>query len=153
MTLTNRLLLLLPLSVVLVFGCSKPSPTPAKLSGTVKSKGNLVTGGILTVYPKAGGAYPITIDADGKYAGADLPVGDAEVTIDSENLNPKRPGPESYGGGKGKGSMSPMPKDMSPTQPKGKYVPVNPKYHKKETSGLTVTLKAGATTKDFDLPD
>jgi hypothetical protein len=149
---TGRLLLVLPLFLVLMSGCRKGNPnTPASLSGTVKYKGQLVKGGTLALYSKKGGAVnSITIRPDGTYSGTDLPEGEMEVTIETESLNPNKEKPEGYDKGM---KMSPKPEGAGSDPGKGEYVKIPPKYADKTTSKLTVTLKSGENTQDFNLTD
>jgi hypothetical protein len=161
----SRLILAMSLLVFFGFGCTE-SPSPSKLAGTVKYKGNPVTGGNMGIYAKEGGYYTISINADGTYAAADLPAGESVVTIETESINPAKRGNATYGGERGKGqrSSSPTPDQMAggaagaDAGPKaevasGVYVKIPPKYSKKETSGLTLNLTKGTNQKDFDLTD
>ena len=154
----GRLLLTLPLSLVLAFGCQKSSNAPAKLSGKVTYKGNPVTGGQMMFYTKDAGAYPATIAEDGMYSVSDVPTGEMTVTIDTETLNPKgKTAPADYGksdprsGGKKMGGGF-IPEGAN-TGGKGQYVKIPAKYADRKKSPLTVTLTAGKQTHDFDLPD
>ena len=135
----------------LVLGCSEPK-TPARLTGKVTYKSDLVKGGTITLYGKEDSSYSIIINSDGTFDKADLPSGDLDVTIETESVktNPKG----EYGGGK-----APKDKGMSSTPasmggaPKGEYVKIPEKYAKRETSGLKVTLGKGQNNKDFPLTD
>jgi len=159
----RRLLLVLPLFVVLLFGC-KNSPPFGNVSGTVKYKGSPVTGGSITFYASEGGVYPTLIKPDATYSISSLPAGDLVAVIETESVNPKNiVKADQYGAGQ-KGAnrdskdpknqkTSPMPKDIDPaaSAEPGKYVPIPAKYGKKETSNLPVTVTAGKQTYNFDL--
>jgi hypothetical protein len=149
----RRLLLLLPLALVLVLGCTSNPRSAAKISGSIKYKGQPVTGGTVTIYPKEGGAYAATLEKDGTYMTGGLPVGEVVVTVETESINPNRPKPSQYGG-RG-GGASPAPKDApaAPAEPAGTYVKIPAKYNNKESSKLTATLKSGNNPQDFDLTD
>jgi hypothetical protein len=152
----SRLFLVLPLLLALGVGCVNNTNVPSKVSGKVSYKGQPVTAGNISFYPKEGGVYSISINGDGTYAQAGLPAGDMEVAIETESANPNKPAAPQYGGKMGAGAASPMPRDIATgsTPAAGPYVKIPAKYGKRETSGLKVTLSKGNNSgKDFDLTD
>jgi hypothetical protein len=166
MTRKVRLLLVWPLLAAIALGCGKGSPqAPAKVSGSIKYKNAPVTGGTITFYAKAGGVYNATISPEGTYTIGDLPVGDMEVSVETESINPKKKKPEYTGGTGGPkfgprpsfkdkpAQASPAPEGITPVGSVGTYVRIPPKYADHKQSGLTATLSAGSNTKDFDLVD
>ena len=172
-----RLLLLLPLCLGIVLGCGRKSKTPAKVTGTVKYKGNLVKAGSVQFHVKDAGVYNAPIREDGTYMPTSLPDGDAVVTIETESANPDSKAPV-YGGSRGGGkeaepkSMKEMAKSSSggesaaakamaagaakqPTEgtKKENFVKIPAKYNHPSSSGLKVTLAPGNNTNNFDLTD
>jgi len=145
--------LVLPLLLVLVFGCgTKVNPNaPATVSGKVTYKGAPVTAGTVDFHPAGSkGTISGPIKSDGMYTARDLPTGEMVVTVNTEMANPNRKTP-SYGGGKGKSPIAAPP--GPPPTGGGEYVKIPAKYANPKTSGLTVTLNAGQNTKDIDLAD
>ncbi len=154
----GRLLLVLPLVLVLVGGCSHRG-AHARLSGKVTYKGQPVTGGVITFLPQSGGAYTANLDANGTYSIADLPAGEVSVGIETESVKRQatvadynkghQPAPppganaNSMGAAGGAGSAAPATK----------YVKIPAKYSDPKTSGLSVSVTGGGQDKDFDLTD
>jgi hypothetical protein len=160
MTSTGRCVLSLPLFVALVSGCST-SPTPAKVSGRVTYKGEMVPAGSVTFHIPEGGIYTYSL-RDGTFSGTDLPAGEMVVTVETESANPEGRPKEEYKGGKDKASGDPSDymKKMQemgrmPTGPTndGPYVKIPPKYADKDTSPLKVNLTVGKNEFTFDLQD
>jgi len=137
-----RFVLLLPLLLVLMVGCTKDNQRGAELSGKVAYKGQPVTGGNMTLYFAEAG-YPVAISPDGTYKATQLPAGDAVATVTTDHLNSNKP---KYGG------SSPVPEGVK-QGPTGTYVAVPARYKRKETSDLKVTLKAGKNQYDFEMKD
>jgi hypothetical protein len=160
MTSTNRFALLLPLWLLLLFGCGGPKSVATKLSGSVKYKGAPVTAGTITFTAKgeggeAGGVYLAPINPDGTYSIAQLPSGEFAVSIETESANPNR-SQKTYGGPKVKNMQmtSPRPDYAESSQTaQGAYVKIPSKYADPQKSGLTVNLTSGKNIKDFDLTD
>jgi len=126
------------------------------VSGTVKYKGQPVTGGSMTLYVGDAG-YPVAIDSNGHFTAYQLPEGEAIVTVDTEPLNPSKPKYPGSGRRKdkdkgGSGSSSPAPEGKG-GGPAGTYVKIPAKYRTKDKSDLRLTLKAGSNRKDFELTD
>src|ERR1700720_3799155 len=95
----RRFLLVLPLFLGLALGCGTPrGNAPSSVSGKITYKGAPVTAGNGIFYPKEGGAITMAIGPDGTYSGTDLPLGEGDVTIETESANKK--GAAGYGGGK-----------------------------------------------------
>jgi len=158
MKLTRRLFLVwLPL-LLLVPGCNT-SNTPARVSGKITYKGEVVPAGSITFHAPEGGIYPFVIQ-NGTYTGADLPAVEMDVTIETETANPNARN-ASYGTkGKEGGNPSEYEKKMRdmgkvPEGPanKGGYLKIPAKYHDKKSANLKRTLTKGENKLDFDLTD
>lgn len=161
------------IAALTLIGCkSDNSNYPVKVSGKVSYNGNTVGGGTVTFYTADGAPIQAPISPDGTYVFPSLPEGTFGVTIESESVNPSQK-KETYGGvaggggmtgkyGKGGGGAQAAPKgkkaENSPV-PEGAqtgdptYVKIPAKYKDKATSGLSVTLKKGDQTHNFDLTD
>jgi hypothetical protein len=160
----RRFVLLLPLVLVIAFGC-RHARTPSQVFGKVIYKGQLVTKGNIGFHRQGDnqGVYSFPIKSDGTYSGTDLPAEELIVTIETESANPKT-SPQLYGprGGKGKKEGGPgeyqqkmkergaVPEASGDT---GQYVRIPKKYADKKTSPLKRTLTAGKNELDFDLED
>jgi hypothetical protein len=150
------LVLLLTLFLLSAPGCGSSSrPDAASLSGKITYKNNPVTGGNIIFHTESGGSPPWGINSDGTFTAADLPLGNVEVTIDTEVVNPNRKTPQygdKKGGDKNRGErFSPMPEGAKSAT--GTYVKIPARYSVKGKSGLTVTLTKGRNQKDFELTD
>jgi hypothetical protein len=148
----GRFVLAVPLLFVLVLGCgSGRNPNvPASVSGKITYKGQPLKGGTIAFMSKEG-AYTGAIRSDGTYDIKDLPVGQMEVTIETESMNPNIK-KQTYGK---KGGASPMP---SSAQEKAagasdNYVHIPPRFGDRANSKLTATLTTGQQTKDWELKD
>ena len=166
---------LLLASCMLILGCSNENKEfPAQVSGKVTYKGAAVTGGIITLYTAEGSPIQAPISNNGTYLFPNLPIGQMTVTIDTDSVNPESMKKEEYKGGKGPGGgaagMYKMKSAPMPTLKKGQenskspvpegtqvneavFVKIPAKYKAKGTSGLSMELKAGKQTKDFELND
>jgi hypothetical protein len=154
------LLLLAPLLLVVAAGCHGHM---ARLSGTVKYKGQPVSGGSITFHAPEGGIYAFPLKPDGTYSGTEVPAGDYVVTVETESANPKKPTMTygQQGGGAKKAGGDPndyrakmMERNQVPTATEGGgYVKIPSKYSDKKKSGLQASLGGGSNTKDFDLTD
>jgi hypothetical protein len=121
------------LTLAALTGCGGDS-SKATISGKVTYRGAPLTGGILTLYPASGTAYPVPLNADGTFKVSGAPVGTMGVGIATE-LDPAIPA----------GSLPSIPV---------KPVAIPPKYKDPKTSGLTWEIKGGRNApKDFDLTD
>jgi hypothetical protein len=152
MTLKGRFWLASPLLLLFALGCGPDNPNaPASLSGKVTYQNKAVTGGSVTIIPKEGGAMIRPIMPDGTYNATDMALGEVTITVETESINPDRKAPQ-YGGGR-KDAVSPAPPGAGSPTGSGTYVKIPDKYSKKETSGFTMTLKAGKNTMDLPLSD
>jgi hypothetical protein len=156
---TSRLGLLAALALSLTAGCSTNPNAPAKVKGKVTYNGKPIGAGTLTFHSPDKGDYTASLLEDGSYDMSDVPAGTLTVTVDTEMYNPNRKVP-AYGGGKGAGIdkdyMEAMKKgggQPNPDQGKNNYVKIPAKYAKADSSGLSVTLKAGKQEQNFDLKD
>jgi hypothetical protein len=162
MTLPRRFVLLLPLFLVIAFGCSRSRRDSSMASGKVTYKGQEVSAGTITFHPVSqteGGGYGFQLKPDG-YTAVSLPAEEMVVTIETESANPKRPRP-TYGGPGKKGpgnndyKQKMMEKGAVPQDSgnAGNYVPIPKKYADKTTSPLRATLTAGKNDLSFELKD
>ncbi|HBI43626.1 MAG TPA: hypothetical protein DDY78_12370 [Planctomycetales bacterium] len=157
MTLKSKLVLVLPLCLVVVYGCEKANPNAAaSVTGKVTYKGQPVTGGMLMFNPKteAGGVVsPASLNPDGTYSLTEAPSGDFTVTVDTESLNPDKKA-QAYPGSGGKEMPSSIPANApKATLPEGKYVKIPKKYSDPKESTLTAKLTSGKQTLNFELAD
>jgi hypothetical protein len=147
------LLLLLPA----LSGCGRQT---GHLSGKVIFNGQPLPGGWLTFRPAdpKANAVPALIGEDGSYE-ATLPVGEVAIAVDNRELQPPpkssgpRPGlppgikiPGQDGAAKAAEAPSTGGAKLS-----GKYVPIPEKFYRADSSGLTLTVKAGSETRDIEL--
>jgi hypothetical protein len=155
----GRLLVALFVGCGLVLGCSS-SKTPARVSGTVKYKGQLLKGGTIRFHSPLG-IYFDTIRSDGTYSITDMPAGEMVVTVETESANPEKEATV-YGGAPapaGGGMAQQMQKAGAKLPPppgapsKDGYVKIPARYNDPEQSGQKVTISAGSQTRDIDLPE
>jgi hypothetical protein len=152
------------IAVLLLGGCSKVQQ--GSVSGKVVYKGQALPGGIVMFWPKGGDGPPVkaTIKEDGSYA-AQIPVGEAAITVETESLAGKpaaaaprmsREGKQIPGGpppeiaaeiqermkqsGKGEG-----------TGPSPNYVRIDPKFGSPQKSGLKLTVESGEQQYDIEM--
>jgi hypothetical protein len=163
-------LLLLLFSAVTGCGWEK-----GKVSGQVLFQGKPLPGGVVTFRPVDTSLNPVTavINQDGNYE-ATVPAGECKISVDNRAL--EGPGARSVGAGgapevgggrrggppKGvavgppKGAIEEATKDkkmpgVSSEKPAGTYVPIPKPYYDPETSGLSLTVKAGSQTHNIEL--
>lgn len=149
MSAKSRFVLLLPLCLVALYGCSKAGGDTASLTGKVTYKGEPVPGGMMTIHTKESGFHSFSLNADGTFSKKELPPGsDLTVTLETETLNPTKP---SYGGAKHQKDV----KDSTPegASVKGNYRKIPRKYADIKTSPLRITLNKGENKQDFELTD
>lgn len=132
--------------VALLVGCG-PTPT-GTVSGTVTVGGQPIQNGLITFVPEKGESASAAI-LDGKYTTGPIPVGPCKVSVINRPANPAGEAAVKEEVGVGPGDVMPAPK---PSKSKAKEVSVPQKYSDPTTSGLTHTVSAGASTRDFDLP-
>jgi hypothetical protein len=160
------------LVALLLVGCQRNPNAPASVNGKVTYNGGPVTGGSVSFHFKDGVRFDAPIRGDGTYLAIDIPAGDATVTVETESINPankktdynsppgagmkagmygKGAAPKPSAGGSGKGAkMSPAPDGAGGDSV---YMKIPPKYADKEKSGLTVAIKEGKQTSNFELTD
>jgi hypothetical protein len=158
-----RLLPAIPLALALVWlgaGCEKNPNAPARVSGTVKYKDQLVKGGKVEFQAHDGGKYSAPITPQGTYTMTDLPVGEVVVTVETESVKPNQRIPV-YGAGQGaggrgtqgggaRGQMQPPPANAPPAQT-GEYVEIPKKYADPKTTTLKTSLNKGDNKYDIVL--
>lgn len=144
----------------LAVGCGDNSQiTGARVKGTVKYKGKVVTGGeIIFANPTdPNKSQSGRIEGDGTFDVPNVPVGDLVVQVDTEmakydvsGFTP--PGPRGAGGGGGEANQNPYLKDAPPpSKPPMKFMPIDKKYAKADTTTLKMTVQKGTNEKDFEL--
>jgi hypothetical protein len=108
-------------------GCSGTG----EISGVVKHKGQPVSGGTIVFHDGDKRSWAATIGTDGTYSVANVPTGNAKVTVQSALSIPLA------------GSQTAKVRPVS----------VPDKYNRPDSSGLTFEVQAGSQTKDWDLTD
>jgi hypothetical protein len=116
----------------LVTGCGGTGD----VSGKVTLDGTPLPGGLVTIYDSQGKNPSSMIAADGSYYLAGVPVGKADLVIETvpaygNPLNPLDPPHEWW----------------------GKYVKIPLKYKERGKSGFNIDLKRGVQTMDLPLHD
>ena len=159
-----RPLALIPLvAAFATLGCGGGNPNaPAKISGSVSLNGKPLPGGTIMFYAQTGGTpYSAAISPDGTYAISDVPLGELIVCVDTESLNPEKNSANSADAkrrqqmmgdrqppaGRGGGGNS----DGTGGGEAGKYVKIDKKYSKPETSPLTFTATNGRNIYNAEL--
>lgn len=129
------------LLLVTVIGCSAPV---GDLSGTVSFKGEPLPAGRISFLCEGGEKPVLSSDIqDGKYAIHKAPGGSAKVIVQTfKQTSVKVPNQPA--------NLAPIGDDQ-PKQGGGKYVAIPERYSKDATSGLSVTIKGGAQTENFEL--
>ena len=133
---------LLAASLTAVVGCggSGGSGNNAVVSGKVTLAGKGLPGGNITFYPggSADKSRTASIKGDGTYSVPDVARGECKVTVDTSSLKS-------------------MPQVQKGTDMPGmggdtvKYVPIDAKYAKPETSGLSTNVDRAAFTYDVEV--
>lgn len=138
---TKTLLRVLGLGLALsVIGCGGGGKSKAvKVTGSVKlADGKGLPGGTITFQSDSGDSGSGTIGPDGNYEITIVP-GDYKVGVDNSHL-------KSQVTGAGGAAMPGMPDTGAQ-----KYVAINAKYTKTDTSGLTAKVEKDGQKIDFDL--
>jgi len=144
-------------SCILLGGCGPDLKAHGVVKGKVTRGGKPLTSGTVMFFGKDGVTGSGTIEPDGTYEVKDAPVGECQVTVRVDTL-PMDPSVRARlkGGGT---KMPEGPRDPSkaspdlpsaPRVPK-EIVPIDAKYSKPETSGLSFTVKKGEQTYNIDL--
>ncbi|HZT82971.1 MAG TPA: hypothetical protein VFA26_22265 [Gemmataceae bacterium] len=120
------------------------------MSGSVKYKGQPVTGGTLTLHPADGKGAPTTVNITpaGTFVATGVSPGKMKVTVETESV-------------KGMSGGYKVPKDMSKdnkvpqfdTSNMPVYVPIPKKYASAQTTPLTWDIGKGNNKQDFELTD
>jgi hypothetical protein len=129
---------------VAVFGCGGVGK--GTITGKVTYKGQTLKGGRVT-YSVKGKSVLAEIGEDGTYTAADVPTGEAKVTVQTSYLQqmaraPKYKVPEGAPEGYKAGG--------DPSAAK-RYVAIPPNYEDLELTNLTYNVKSGNQTNDIDL--
>jgi hypothetical protein len=135
-------------TAVIAVGCGGPKGT---VTGVVKYQGKIVKGGTVTFVcasGKPGGSSPIA--EDGTYTIKDVPVGDVQITVETESAKPSAQAQaHPY-----KAPQGAPPEASNFTQgdkPKDRYVQIPESYGNPGTSGLTYTVAEGSQEHPIDL--
>lgn len=143
--------------LLLPSGCGPNYKARGVVKGKVTTGKKPLTTGTVMFYGKNGITASAHIDTQGNYEMNDAPLGECMVTVTVEALPPnssvqarlKGGGPKMPGEMKNPEAESPaLP--SAPSVPK-EVVPINSKYSKTETSGLTFTVEKGEQTFNIDL--
>ena len=137
---------------VALAGCSGPSNEPATgdVSGVVTAAGTKLTGGNVKFTPAGGGtAVSANVGYEGTYRASMLAPGDYKVTVETAFLATlaKMPSGISAAPPEKGAKAAPKKADPGPT-----YVQVPKKYEKVGETTLTLTVKPGPQTANFDCP-
>lgn len=144
-------------TILLTSGCGPDYKSRGVVKGKVTSGKRALTTGSVMFINKDGVSASAGIDPDGNYEMKDAPVGECKVTVTVTEL-PMDPMVRARLMGKGpkmpEGPKNPESAD-SPAPPLAKIpkevVPIDPKYSKPETSGLSFTVKKGEQTYNIEL--
>jgi hypothetical protein len=143
--------------VLFAVGCGPDYKARGGVKGRVTVNKKPLTTGTVMFSNKNGVTGTAHIKTDGTYELNDAPVGECQVTVTVPAL-PMDPTVKERLKGKGAGPKMPEMKapegsgvelPSAPTVPK-EVVPIDAKYSKPETSGLTITVEKGGT-KTFDI--
>jgi hypothetical protein len=136
-------------ALVVICGCGGGVGT---LTGKVTYKGKTVASGNVIVIGKDGIARYGKIETDGSYTIADVPVGEAQVGVNSPD---PRPDPEklkvSTPGAKRGGRTQQDPISTTPTSDPALWFPLPEQYADATKSGITVKVEKGQTPKNIEL--
>jgi hypothetical protein len=140
--------------LVFALGCGSgraPEEAKAHLSGNVTYEGKAVTGGKMTFHSKTGKKVVVPIGAEGQYVAPDLPLGEIQVSIETESAKAVA-GAQGVGGKPGgKAVKDPDIAKLTQGLKRPAYMEIPAKYASPATSGLTVTVTTGKQQKDFQL--
>jgi hypothetical protein len=117
-------------AVLLFSGCGGTG----YITGTVSLDGTPLPGGLVTVYDSEQQNFSGMIQRDGTYTVANIPLGPAQVVVQTvpalpSVINPKNP----------------------PREPFGPYVPIPERYKDKNKSGFSFEIKKGRQDVDLAL--
>lgn len=131
-------------------GCGAPSnePPTGDVSGVVTAAGVKLTGGNVKFTPTGGGtAVSATVGYEGTYRASTLAPGDYKVTVETAFLTTLAKIPAGIAAAPPEKGTKAAPKkaDAGPT-----YVQVPKKYEKVGETTLTLTVKPGPQTANFD---
>ena len=121
-------------------GCGGKSGTSTVTGKVVVAGKGPLPGGTIRFVPAAAPDKPIVgiIEADGSYTAPGVPLGECKVTIDNSSLNARRASPPP-----GSTSMAGMTA--------GKYIAIDPKLARPETSGLTTKIDGRSFHYDVEV--
>ena len=132
----------LAIALVVLVGCGVgTNRKPATVSGNVSLAGKgAVTGGNITFTPTSAPDKARTgaIKGDGTYSITDVARGECKVSVETASLKTMMAAPSMDMGG---GTSGPAPK----------YMAIDAKYAKAETSGLNANVNADPFTFDVEL--
>lgn len=138
--------LLLLSGALMVAGCGGSSV--GTISGKVSYKGQALKGGTVSVIPKSGPVQSSTIAEDGGYRLAKVPVGPAQIAVETESLRPKEQ--KSLPGPYAKAPKDALPPGLVMGDAKH-YVKIPEQYADAEKSGLSLDVKSGKNDHNIDL--
>lgn len=138
-----RLLALGLVAPALLSGCGQGTAGQT-VTGTVTQKnGKPLPGGRIDLRGPSGSTFSGPINGDGRYEVPNVPPGEYAVAVDNAYLR--------GAGGKGPAGLDPMPTDNSGQR----YVPLDPRFARPDTSGLKVTVGGagnGSGGQPLDIP-
>ena len=132
-------------------GCGPDHKARATVKGKVTMGKRHLTAGTVVFHNKDGRSASATIDPDGNYMCTDVPAGENRVTVEVPALpndhsvrarlkgkGPKMP--EMKGPPEGSDGPTTLPSGATPPK---EIIPIDQKYSKPETSGLSIEVKKG----------
>jgi hypothetical protein len=144
--------------LVLAGGCKRirHSTAHVDVTGQVRYQGKPLPGGRVTFVAVEGSfASTGTIDEKGNYK-INAPVGPVKISVNNTMLDPQRGAGHAAArrGPAGPGAQRPPGGGAEePTEIKGTWVRIPPKYASAETSGLTFTVTKESKTHDIELTE
>jgi hypothetical protein len=141
--------------IALVVGCGPDYKARAVVKGKVTSNRVSLTSGTVTFHGANGMVGTADIKEDGSYTCNDAPLGDVTITV-AVSVPTNMGGPVKKNWEKIAGAGSKDPEGNSPGiaimgSIPSKFVRIDEKYSKPETSGLKYTVEKGENTKNIEL--
>lgn len=121
-------------------GCGGSGTAGQTVTGTVTQKnGKPLPGGRIDLRGPSGSTYSGPIHGDGRYEVPNVPAGEYAVAVDNAHLR--------GAAAKAPAGLAPMPTDNAGQ----KFVPLDPRFARPDTSGLKVTV-GGSGGQSLDIP-
>ena len=134
-------------AVALLSGCG---PSHTTVTGTVTHRGRPVVYGTVSVIGSDQATYYATVQSDGTYSVAGVPVGPAKFAVYSPDPYFELPVPPDVKA-RIEEARRAAGTTLPPRPPKGKWFRIPPKYADPATSGLTAELDGPTAVHDIRL--